>query len=149
MRKKPPSASSGLRLCSVCLKYRQERFYGPDARRSDGLSTRCNNCRRGSTTLANRNQRIQDTYGISSAEYSVLLASQDGACAICKGKRSYNLDIDHCHALERAGKPARETVRGLLCKTCNRRLLRAAKDNVDVLQAAIDYLQGPPARGIL
>lgn len=81
-------------------------------------------------------------------EYEALLAAQGGVCAICGGKRSYNLDVDHDHAVERAsldaGTPPREaargSIRGLLCKTCNRGILRKARDRASVLRAAADYL---------
>jgi len=70
-----------------------------------------------------------------------LKVSQDNACAICKTPSDeiphstfkYNpLVIDHSHT---SG-----VVRGLLCPTCNN-LLGHAKDNVELLKAAITYLQ--------
>ena len=82
-------------------------------------------------------------------DYEALMAAQKHACAICLGRRPYNLDIDHDHALEKAGVPIRETVRGLLCKQDNRRLLRAAKDSPERLRRAAEYLERPPARRVL
>jgi hypothetical protein len=125
------------------------RFFPPDNRRSDGLSTRCVTCARRRRTTTNRNQRLEETYGITAADYQALLLAQNGSCAICSGKRGYNLDVDHDHALERANVPLRQTVRGLLCKNCNRRILRSCRDSVEILEAAIHYLKAPPARGLL
>lgn len=90
-----------------------------------------------------------DTYGITEAEYGAILEAQGNACAICRSARPYRLDVDHDHGLERAGLPARLTIRGLLCKRCNRRLLPAGQDSVIVLEAAIDYLTFPPALAVL
>jgi hypothetical protein len=78
-----------------------------------------------------------ETYGISLEDYDRMLAAQGGGCAICGGKRRGNLDVDHCHK--------DKFVRGLLCRRCNRRLLPASQDRVDRLEAAIRYLEDPPA----
>jgi hypothetical protein len=86
-------------------------------------------------------QHIKNTYGLTYEQYETLLAAQDGRCAICGGKRSYNLNVDHCH---KTG-----FVRGLLCRQCNGRLLTAAKDDPATLRAAADYLEWPPAQRVL
>ncbi len=56
-------------------------------------------------------------YGITIEDYSQLLGSQGGGCAIC-GTTPTNkrLAVDHCH---NTGK-----IRGLLCMTCNMQLGR-------------------------
>lgn len=92
---------------------------------------------------------MEETYGITTEDYNALLEAQGGRCAMCGGKRSYNLDVDHDHALEKAGLPLRETIRGLLCKQCNRRILRSVRDDIGLLEAAIAYLRNPPARAVL
>lgn len=125
------------RLCERCGVNRALKFFRPDRRRADGLSTVCSSCRKKRVQTGNRNQRLVMTYGITEADYAVMFEAQDGRCAICKGKRTGNLDVDHCH---KTG-----IVRGLCCRRCNRRLLPAATDKVEVLQAAIDYLTDPPA----
>lgn len=71
-------------------------------------------------------------------EYDKLLEAQGGRCAICGSMRKYRLNVDHDH---KTGE-----VRGLLCRLCNGRLLTAARDSVDILEAAIDYLTHPPAK---
>ena len=134
------------RKCQVCNKNRAHRFFAEDKRRADGLSTRCTTCAKAAKTKSAHAQRVSTTYGITGADYDELLVKQGGVCAICKGKRSYRLDVDHDHKLEALGLPPRKTVRGLLCRQCNRKILRSAKDNVAVLRAAADYLEAPPAQ---
>jgi Recombination endonuclease VII len=131
------------RKCSKCGRNRAERFY---------VSARgrvCLTCRAGRVRLAARDIRLRESYGLSLDDYEALMAAQKHACAICLGRRPYNLDIDHDHALERAGVPPRESVRGLLCKQCNRRVLRSARDDAALLRRAADYLDNPPAREVL
>jgi len=78
-------------------------------------------------------------YGISLKEYNAMVESQDGKCAICgvdetleiRGK-TVRLAVDHCHT---TGK-----VRGLLCAKCNQGI-GCLKDDVELLQSAIDYLR--------
>jgi Recombination endonuclease VII len=41
-------------------------------------------------------------YGISPAEYDVLLAKQNGACAICRRRPKGRLCVDHCNQWRRA-----------------------------------------------
>jgi hypothetical protein len=97
------------------------------------------------------------TYFITLEEYDDLLELQRGRCAICDGYRSGSYDVDHDHKMEKQLRSAgwsprnamRGSIRGLLCRRCNRRLLPASVDNPDILAAAITYLNGPPAHGII
>jgi hypothetical protein len=82
------------------------------------------------------------TYGITQAEYEEQYAKQEGRCLICRGYRRV-LDIDHDHALEKAGVPPRHTIRGLLCRSCNKALANF-RDNVARFRAAADYLEKGP-----
>jgi Recombination endonuclease VII len=76
--------------------------------------------------------RLLKRYGMSSREYELRLALQNGACAICrKEPKRRLLCIDHCH---KTGK-----VRGLLCTPCNA-ALGAFADDPRRMQAATDYL---------
>lgn len=72
-----------------------------------------------------------------------LLAHQGDACAICEGKRDYNLPLDHDHS-----RPdGIESWRGFLCKRCNK-LLRDVRDDIQILESAAEYLRDPPARKV-
>jgi len=82
-----------------------------------------------------REWHLQKTYKITNEKYQELLKEQNNKCAICgtcsPGGNRVNFSIDHCH---KTG-----TLRGLLCIACNS-LLGNAKDNQDVLEKAISYL---------
>lgn len=79
---------------------------------------------------------VKYKYGVDAVEYSAMLVSQGGGCAICrrpesdvKGRR---LHVDHCHATGR--------VRGLLCARCNIAIGQML-DEPKLLRAAADYLE--------
>jgi len=123
------------RPCKRCNRNRAERFFiSPQGHV-------CSDCRKQRVRTAARDQRLQETYGITEDEYKTLFEAQGGACAICNGKRRENLDVDHDHATG--------VIRGLLCKRCNRRLLPASTDNLLVLSRAMDYLVDPPATRVI
>jgi hypothetical protein len=62
------------------------------------------------TSEERRARLLRKEYGISPEQYTALVASQNGACAICK-KTPERLVVDHCHATD--------VVRALLCTYCN------------------------------
>lgn len=85
-----------------------------------------------------RDLRLRRTYGITADQYDEMLDQQNGVCAICERppkKMPLNVDHDHKSGL----------VRGLLCWTCNHRLLPAAGDNPERASRAAEYLKHPPA----
>ena len=140
----------GYRTCTKCTKNRALRFYTTKGKI-------CATCRKGTTRKLARATHLQQTYDITLAEYEGILNLQAGKCAICCGLRSGSYDVDHDHKLERrliaegyAPLTAkRASIRGLLCKRCNRRLLPASLDRTDILEQAIEYLTNPPADQIL
>jgi hypothetical protein len=79
------------------------------------------------------------TYGITADEYWAIYRYQLKTCAICQRATGVKkrLSVDHCHETG--------VVRGLLCSTCNSRVLGHLRDDVSALERAIDYLQEPPA----
>ena len=86
-----------------------------------------------------KNYRLKKRYNITVADYNELLCQQKGCCAICGQKETSKnkwglcqLAVDHDH---NTGK-----VRGLLCTKCNL-ILGLAKDNIDILFKAINYLK--------
>lgn len=88
--------------------------------------SQCNNDR-------NRGYKLKKNYGMTEADFEVMLASQNRCCAICgtDDHNSRNWHIDHDHA---TGK-----VRGILCGGCNHGLGNFI-DNVKLLIKAAMYL---------
>ncbi|SFI79535.1 Recombination endonuclease VII [Streptosporangium canum] len=120
-----------MRRCKRCEKNRSDRFFtGPRGKI-------CTTCQKQARSEAHHRRRVGKTYGLEAGEYDTLFAAQEGKCAICLGTRRQRLSVDHDH---RDG-----VVRGLLCRMCNGRLLTAARDRPEVLRAAADYLERPPA----
>jgi hypothetical protein len=77
-------------------------------------------------------QALLRKYNLTKDEYNNLLEKQLNRCAICLLEISgRNIHTDHSHT---TGK-----VRGLLCQKCNMGL-GCYKDNVNLLQKAIEYL---------
>ena len=136
------------------------RYCGKPCKDCDGKkgpNQRCDlRCYRCALTFKRRTKqqsharRVQSTYGITGAEYALLLASQDGRCALCRRARGTvkRLAVDHDHALEQDNKATRESVRGLLCGPCND-ILGHARDEPAFFERAADYLRHPPAQRVL
>lgn len=85
-----------------------------------------------------RQHAVKYMYGLTSEEHDAMLATQDNACAICRGpfqggpRESVVPCVDHDHATG--------AVRGLLCHRCNHGLGHF-KDSPTSLRAAADYLE--------
>lgn len=87
-----------------------------------------------------KNRHLNNKFGIGLEEYGKLLDSQEGVCAICKGKETRkkrisdepsDLAVDHCH---KTG-----VIRGLLCFKCNS-ILGRWEDKIEIFKTAIEYL---------
>jgi hypothetical protein len=121
---------TGTRWCAGCQTFADLEDFGKGA-------SQCKAC----VSAKSHAARVQKVYGIDSTEYERLLALQGGKCAICRrrpvGKR---LAVDHDHKTM--------ANRGLLCKSCNKDLLGAAHDSIEMLNAAVAYLDTPPTSGL-
>ena len=84
--------------------------------------------------------RLQRTFGITLAEYNLILKYQKDQCAIChsppNGRR---LAVDHDHITG--------ALRGLLCMLCNRALGRWRDNDLNVANAAV-YVKMPPVSAV-
>jgi hypothetical protein len=113
----------------------------------------CLQCKRGvrqAATAARHEAYVLATYGLEAGEYAALKAAQGGVCFICTRATGAvrRLAVDHDHQLERDGLPMRDTVRGLLCKSCNK-MLGFMRDDPLAFERAAGYLRNPPARSVL
>jgi len=76
-------------------------------------------------------------YNITPEDWDQLFDKQGRKCRLCRAeksgdKRGRGFHTDHCHTTGR--------VRGILCVKCNL-MLGSARDNIAVLEAAIQYLK--------
>lgn len=82
-----------------------------------------------------RKTKLKIHFGLTVSQYDAMLASQDGACAICREtetvRRNKHLSVDHCHATGR--------IRGLLCSKCNT-AIGMLRDRPENARAAAEYL---------
>ncbi len=80
-----------------------------------------------------REYALRTKYGLSSADYSAMVAAQGGHCACCGGDPTMRgLVVDHDHETG--------AVRALLCEPCNQGL-GCFRDNPEVLCLAVSYLK--------
>lgn len=78
---------------------------------------------------ARRDQLLRKNFGITLADYAIMLASQEGLCAICRRTdTNRSLAVDHCHVTGR--------IRGLLCRFCNQALGILDDDHERLVRAA-------------
>lgn len=107
----------------------------------------CDTCRKGKSSESARNRRLVEVYEITPEEWELILLLTGHACGACRQKRSYRLNVDHDHKVERE-RGMRASIRGPLCRRCNK-ALRDLRDSIPVLEGLIAYLRDPPARRIL
>lgn len=157
------------KVCSACKQEKPLSKFGRRPEYRDGHRNQCNPCRqergkayrqteKGKAALrryyqrnkhklpktvhcpkATRRYKLKSKYGLTTDEYSSLLKSQNGRCAICetddpKGRHGVFV-VDHCHDTGR--------VRGLLCNFCNVAIGRFG-DTPEALMRVVDYLRGDP-----
>lgn len=83
-----------------------------------------------------RIKHLWKTYRLTAQQFDELWDRQGGRCAICSAILSIGTQngthVDHDHDTGR--------IRGLLCPSCNRGLGQF-KDDVDILKAAVSYLE--------
>lgn len=120
--------------CIVCHKKSSTKWEQENSERSKASHARW----RDRNPDKRANVQLMRRYGITFAEYNEMITAQQGNCALCgkalgKSKRRHHVDHDH-------SKKGRESVRGILHSKCNI-LLGSCNENIEVLQAAIDYLK--------
>lgn len=122
-------------------------FYN-DKKGKFGLSAYCKECMKAKASKHRRdnprrkkNLDLQYNFNITIEQYGAMLASQNGACAICGGVNTNGraLSVDHDHACCPGKKSCGKCVRALLCGDCNMGLGKF-RDDPELLRAAIEYL---------
>ena len=130
------------KFCPKCEKMLLRSEFYKDSARKEGITAYCKPCK----TLVNQSwrdtnpkeykksqlrQRRKREYGLSDEDMLKMLEKQLYKCEICHIDINWNCHVDHSHE---NGK-----VRGLLCGSCNTGL-GMMKDDIKILQSAIDYL---------
>jgi hypothetical protein len=141
--------------CRICEELKPLDDFGSHRAHADGKQNYCRPCR----NLLNKNmltpeqrerkkanaqrfvfrervkvRRRRELHGVTQAEFELLVAAQDGRCAICQHTETQEhraLVIDHHHESGR--------VRGLICSRCNK-ALGGFRDDPAILLAAAEYL---------
>lgn len=131
----------GLKRCHACKTWQEVTEFYPNRRHADGLSSSCRRC--------GRDRQLRRNYGLTVAQYEVMLAEQGGGCAICgtvpTDGRALHVDHDHACCPTRK-KSCGQCVRGLLCEDCNR-VLGMFADHIPRFESAIDYLKNGGVHG--
>ena len=122
---RPAQVPEGHKFCRGCRTIKPHSAWSRNSHASDGLQTRCKECKRAS----GRRDHLRKSYGLTESEVVEILTSQDGLCAICQSAPAIHIDHDH-----RTG-----AVRGMLCFRCNAALGQLG-DSPDVLVRATRYL---------
>lgn len=135
--------------CTKCkeIKHESEFYAEPRNTKRNGKRTQCKACdyiknvnyrnKPGSKEKQAKTRRVWsrlNRYGFTPGMYEERLEEQGNVCAICKtdtpgGRGQFHADHDHD-----TNQP-----RGVLCHNCNV-ALGNFKDNPEILQAAIEYL---------
>lgn len=129
------------KTCSKCKKEKSVNDFYKNKYREDGLHHYCKIChsiqnKSSYSYVKSKYRGLKNNYNLNLEELENLYILQNKKCKICNIEHSSvskhgGLYIDHCHT---TGK-----VRGLLCSRCNL-LLGNCKDDVSILNAAINYL---------
>lgn len=126
-----PRKMQGTKIhCRYCEQYLPKSSFWSN-------NTYCREC----TVLLGHINNLKN-YGLTRDDYVDMEKSQHGVCKICgeAEKHRNRLSVDHDHSCCSGIKSCGKCIRGLLCSNCNR-VLGQVKDNKDLLQKMIDYLQ--------
>jgi hypothetical protein len=126
---------NGKKTCGLCLEEKPTTEFTLHSATYDGLQSTCNSC----VKLRSKEQKLKSNFGITQADYDLMLDCQDGLCAIChqpetriKFGKPTMLAVDHDH---KTGK-----IRQLLCSKCNM-AIGLMNDSTELLRAAALYLE--------
>jgi len=148
-RKRPRKYNEkGLMLCNRCLEYLDESNF-PD--RKGGKYKEKVYRKRSYCFDCDKYMGHLDVYrkygGMTPEDYLQIEAEQNGVCKICgKDNNGRRLMVDHDHNCCPGANTCGKCTRGLLCKNCNW-ALGNAKDDIEILQKMINYLQQSSIQG--
>jgi len=130
------------KTCTRCLKVLERADFHKNKTTLDGLCYVCKDCNSSKSKRwkeenveRSKDHHYKRKYGLTFADYGVILASQNSQCAICsvyfsEAQRGV-LFVDHCHTTG--------MIRGLLCQNCNT-AIGLLKDSPLLCTKAAEYL---------
>lgn len=135
-----------MKKCTKCKCSKELKNFNKNSKSLDGVGSWCKSCikennkkqwKENKLSGRSKHHALKTTYGLELKEVEQMYIDQGGKCAICdKFKATFTqsggLYIDHDHVTGQ--------IRGLLCNSCNV-MLGLAKDNIEVLVSAINYLK--------
>lgn len=141
----PPCRTSD-KHCMSCKTVKPLSEFAKARDKADGRVAHCREC--AAARYAQRDEVTNQAlnlrrFKLTVADYNRMLASQDGACAICRTPkaecpRGY-LAVDHDHACCDRDGSCGQCVRALLCTKCNIGI-GMLQDDRALLLRAVDYL---------
>lgn len=134
--------ASGKKKCSKCEQEVELSGFYSHPHTVDRLRPDCKLCvmdgneERLKKTDTRRSYHLKSLYGISVEQYEAMESFQNGTCAVClRPPRGKKLSVDHDHVTG--------IIRGLLCNSCNLRIIGKHRKG-ELLRRAADYLDSPP-----
>lgn len=120
-----------MRTCKICGKEKDDwEFSVWISKKTGGQCVRkiCREC----YNKDHRDVQLVHRYGITRAQWELILKSQDNKCKICGKVFDSKIYVDHDHKTM--------VIRGLLCQDCNFGLGKFG-DNPETLRTAANYLE--------
>ena len=121
------------KICNKCKKRKNVDDFHKFVSRT-GVYNTCKSCSGAINPNSKRASNLKRRNGMTETQYNEIFEIQKGCCAICNRHQSEftkALSADHNHEFR--------FFRGLLCFNCNT-MLGQVKEDIEVLQAMIDYL---------
>jgi len=124
-----------MKTCKVCGEEKDDWDFTATINKKSGqqyVANTCRACQYAKRRERNSGYQLECKYGITKAQWELMLKSQDNKCKLCGKEFDGDICVDHDHKTM--------VVRGLLCTKCNTGLGKF-DDNPRLLEKAILYLE--------
>lgn len=119
------------RRCKICCRKKSKKYRKTYPSRVAASNKKSRSKNPQSVQRSLRKAKLK-RFGLSEEDYTKMLVSQNGVCAVCKQPGFKRLAVDHCH---KTGK-----IRGLLCSSCNS-AEGLLKSDSTIIRALADYVE--------
>lgn len=138
-----------MKKCCICKTQKPVTGFHKNKNTKDGLANQCKSCaiKKAKTWAKNNPEKVKRNsrksallrHNLTQKQYSLLLASQNKTCAICKQISKSTLHIDHDHSCCPGQYSCGKCIRGLLCVRCNT-AIGLINENIEILKRMEEYL---------